>query len=205
MWTASNCVVTAAVLRACRMPLALLWRLWCVDFPFSWNEELAHVPAYRARDWWCAVLLREMAAHVLLAQRLAVLWCNAQSGSALVWQLVGACSEIGGAPLQGAGASVMLYLCPRDWRCSGARLKWNVACSEIGGALLQGAEWREAPVLLYSRDWRCLGCVRDWWCPGAGSIWKSSSMVADRCLLRDWWCSVARCRSVCFTDWRFFG
>ena len=34
VWTASNCVVTAAVLRACRMPLAL-WRLWCVDTPFS--------------------------------------------------------------------------------------------------------------------------------------------------------------------------
>ena len=99
---------------------------------------------------------------------------------------------------------------PRDWRCSGAmpnldRLQYGSACSEIGGALLQGAE-ASVMLCLCPREFCCapeiggaLGCVRDWWCPGAGSIWKSSSMVADRCLLRDWWCSVARCRLLCYT------
>ena len=87
--------------------------------------------------------------------------------------------EIGGALVLGLNETLLAQrlavLCCKVQ--SGERLLF--CCTpEIGGAL---------------------GCVRDWWCPGAGSIWKSSSMVADCCLLRDWWCSVARCRLLCYT------
>ena len=73
------------------------------------------MPAYRARDWWCPVLLREMAAHVLLAQRLVQ--CPIWIGSSMA-----------------VLAQRLAVLC-----CKVQRLLLCYACvPEIGGALVLG-------------------------------------------------------------------